>query len=112
MFTGQNGIGRKKERKKGRKHTHYNCWVWTPHKVTVPLQQHLNAANPVDIFQMELVEYTFSHLSSLFYYLPMFLELLKNYLLKKTHAPQCSLQHYLQYPGHGNKLNVHQQRNG
>ena len=22
----------------------------------------------------------------------------------------CSLQHYLQYPGHGAKLNVHQQR--
>ena len=24
------------------------------------------------------------------------------------HAPQCSLQHYLQYPGHGSNLNVHQ----
>ena len=23
------------------------------------------------------------------------------------HAPQCSLKHYLQYPGHGSNLNVH-----
>ena len=31
---------------------------------------------------------------------------------KKTHAPQCSLQHCLSYLGHGSHLNVHQQRNG
>ena len=31
---------------------------------------------------------------------------------KKIHGPQCSLQHYLQKPGHGSKLNVHQQMNG
>ena len=48
----------------------------------------------------------------LFYYLPMFLELLKNYLLKKTHAPQGSLQHCLQSPGHGSKLKVQQRRSG
>ena len=30
---------------------------------------------------------------------------------KRTHVPQRSLQHYLQQPGHGNKLNV-QQMNG
>ena len=29
---------------------------------------------------------------------------------KKTHAPQCSPQHYLQQPGHGSNLNVSQQR--
>ena len=33
-------------------------------------------------------------------------------IFKKTHAPQCSQQHYLQQPGHGSNLNVHQQRNG
>ena len=27
--------------------------------------------------------------------------------LKETHVPQCSLQHYLQQPGHGSNLNVH-----
>ena len=32
--------------------------------------------------------------------------------LEKIHAPQCSQQHYLQQPRHGNKLNVHQKRNG
>ena len=26
---------------------------------------------------------------------------------EKTHGPQCSLQHYLQQPGHGSNLNVH-----
>ena len=31
---------------------------------------------------------------------------------KKIHVPQCSLEHYLQSPGHGSNLNVHQQRNG
>ena len=31
--------------------------------------------------------------------------------LKETHAPQCSLQHCLQQPGHGSNLNVHQQLN-
>ena len=30
----------------------------------------------------------------------------------KTHVPQCSLQHYLQQPGRGSSLNVHQQKNG
>ena len=30
---------------------------------------------------------------------------------KKIHAPLCSLQHYSQYPRHGNNLNV-QQMNG
>ena len=29
---------------------------------------------------------------------------------KMIHTPQCSLQHYLQQPGHGSNLNVHQQR--
>ena len=28
-------------------------------------------------------------------------------IIQKTHAPQCSLQHYLQQPGHGSKLNAH-----
>ena len=27
-------------------------------------------------------------------------------IFKNTHIPQCSLQHYLQQPGHGNNLNV------
>ena len=27
-------------------------------------------------------------------------------------APQCSLQHYLQKPGHGSSIDVHRQRNG
>ena len=31
---------------------------------------------------------------------------------KKTHVPQCSLQHYLQQPGHGSNLDAHQQMNG
>ena len=31
--------------------------------------------------------------------------------LKKTHIPQCSLQHYLQQLGHGSNLEVHQQVN-
>ena len=31
---------------------------------------------------------------------------------EKIHEPQCSLQHYLQQPGHGSNLNVHQQMNG
>ena len=30
----------------------------------------------------------------------------------KIHAPQCSEQHYLQLPRHGNNLKVHQQMNG
>ena len=29
--------------------------------------------------------------------------------LKKTHVPPCSLQHYLQWLGHGSNLDVHQQ---
>ena len=33
-------------------------------------------------------------------------------IFKTIHAPQCSQQHYLQSPGHGSNLNVHQQRNG
>ena len=32
--------------------------------------------------------------------------------VKKTHVPRCSLQHYLQWLGHGSKLAVHQQMNG
>ena len=32
--------------------------------------------------------------------------------LKETHVPQCSLQHYLQYLGHGSNLDVHWQMNG
>ena len=32
--------------------------------------------------------------------------------LKKIHPPLCSLQHYSQYPRHGNTLNVHHQMNG
>ena len=31
---------------------------------------------------------------------------------KKSHVPQCSLQLYLQQPGHGSSLSVHQQMNG
>ena len=30
----------------------------------------------------------------------------------KKHAPLCSLQHYSQYPRHGNNLNVHHWMNG
>ena len=30
---------------------------------------------------------------------------------EKTHVLQCSLQHYLQQPGHGNNLSVHRQMN-
>ena len=30
----------------------------------------------------------------------------------KTHVLQCSLQHYLQQPRHGNNLNVHRKRSG
>ena len=37
--------------------------------------------------------------------------LLGIYPEETIHAPQCSLQHYLQYPGHGSNLNVHRQRN-
>ena len=33
-------------------------------------------------------------------------------ILKKTHAPLCSQQHYLQLPRNENNLNVHQQKNG
>ena len=32
--------------------------------------------------------------------------------MKEIHVPQCSLQHYLQYLGHGSNLDVHQQANG
>ena len=32
--------------------------------------------------------------------------------LKKTHVPQCSMQHYLQELGHGSNLDVHWQMNG
>ena len=32
--------------------------------------------------------------------------------LKEKHIPQNSLQHYLQYLGHGSNLDVHQQMNG
>ena len=31
--------------------------------------------------------------------------------LKKTHVPQCSLQHYLQLLGHRSKLDVRRQMN-
>ena len=31
---------------------------------------------------------------------------------ERIHAPQCSLQHCLQWPRHGNNLNVNRQRNG
>ena len=31
--------------------------------------------------------------------------------MEKTHVPQCSLQHSLQYVEHGNNLDVHQQMN-
>ena len=30
----------------------------------------------------------------------------------KNHVPQCSLQLYLQKPGHGSNLSVHRQMNG
>ena len=32
--------------------------------------------------------------------------------IQKDTCTKCSLQHYLQWPGHGNNLNVHQQMNG
>ena len=32
--------------------------------------------------------------------------------LKKAHAPTCSLQHYAQWPRHGNNPNAHQQMIG
>ena len=31
---------------------------------------------------------------------------------EKIHAPQRSLQHYVQWPRHGHNLNVHQQMKG
>ena len=37
---------------------------------------------------------------------------LKKPKLKRTHVPQCSLQHYLQQPRHGSKLDDHRQMNG
>ena len=37
---------------------------------------------------------------------------LKKHEFKKIHAPQHSLQQYLQQPRYGNNLNVHQQMNG
>ena len=37
---------------------------------------------------------------------------LQNKFLKKTHAPPCSLQHYLQQLGHGRNLDVHGGMNG
>ena len=37
---------------------------------------------------------------------------LGTYPEKTIHAPQCSLQHYLQQPGHGCNLGVHQRMNG
>ena len=36
----------------------------------------------------------------------------KNSKKKYIHALQFSLQHYLQQPGHGSNLKVHQQMNG
>ena len=33
-------------------------------------------------------------------------------IIRKIHVPPFSLQHYLQQPGHGSSLNVHQQMNG
>ena len=38
--------------------------------------------------------------------------LLRKKKLKKTHIPQCSLQHYLQQLEHGSNLDVHLQMNG
>ena len=32
--------------------------------------------------------------------------------MKETHVPKCSLQHSLQWPGHGSSLDVHRQTNG
>ena len=32
-------------------------------------------------------------------------------IIQKDTCTQCSLQHYLQQPGHGSNLNIHQQRN-
>ena len=37
---------------------------------------------------------------------------LRKLQLEKIHAPQCSLQHYLQQLRHGSNLNVRQQKNG
>ena len=33
-------------------------------------------------------------------------------IIQNSHEPQCSLQLYLQYPGHGSNLSVHQHMNG
>ena len=33
-------------------------------------------------------------------------------VIEKTHVPQYSPQHYLQWPGHGSNLDAHQQMNG
>ena len=33
-------------------------------------------------------------------------------IIQNSHVPQCSLQLYLQQPGHGSNLSVHQQMNG
>ena len=33
-------------------------------------------------------------------------------IIEKSHVPLCSLQHYLQEPGHGSNLDVCQQMNG
>ena len=32
--------------------------------------------------------------------------------IEKTHVPQCSLPHYLQWPEHGSNLDVNRQMNG
>ena len=33
-------------------------------------------------------------------------------IIQKDACTKCSLQHYVQQPGHGSNLNIHQQRNG
>ena len=43
---------------------------------------------------------------------PLGIYTLRKPKLRKTHVPQCSLQHYLQQLGHGSNLDVHWQTNG
>ena len=41
--------------------------------------------------------------------IPLLSIYLEKTIVQKDTAPQCSLKHYLQYPGHGSNLNVHRE---
>ena len=43
---------------------------------------------------------------------PGYISQKQRHWFEKIHAPQCSWQHYLQLPGYGRNLSVHQQMNG